>query len=986
MKKQILKSIPVALALLALASCSNEDFLGNGALNGKKQLIVTVEDPTSGDNAMRAAFSWNDTKKNTNVLWQKGDVFRVYDEKNQLWDPFTCDGTAITYSAADEPQVEKYVNAIFPGDKVTYAGWNREDKVAYAVMKIESKPVFGGTEVVDGATYYMGNLPLWGETEEGTGNNLVVKLAHLAAYAEVTVYAGQEVQKVRAVAFKDESSYNSGKTTATESLTSSQLDLKTPLSGSFEAELKEGGALQANTNDLADGKSYIEVDLSKALNEAGEMKSETHIFIPVVPNTYACLAIQYYNGTTWVDFENAGVYKKAALPRNAHISDGLQVGTPAQGTKVWCIDDLNYLLRQNAEKVSAGQEINIDLYTDETLTTKTDKLVVDNTKGEDNKTYINSVIEIPEDLAENIIININGAIEASLANIDFKINNKSEKDVVINIKNGVSGVQDVVVECEGEGNVTLAGTWNCKQDNKPKQIKLNGETNVAFGNGATAPFSTEMTILAEAEYSGKITVDAGSGSVAGIEAADDGAEFSVEVLSGKVETIDKGADAEGDVEVKDGTVGEISTAAGAVTVSGGTVNTISTLANVTIVESEVQNVNMLKNASEATLTLTGGQGDNAKLAAVNTLTITKDAQKITVISKDKAALRTLVNNGAKALTIETSLSSGEDAAKLKVAAADVVNGKIYTAAQLAAIPSGACALNASTVTLTGAKWNTPNFSGTLSLAGATEITGLNAPLFGTISGTSVIGNASTIKDNAIETPRPTLTLKTVTISGAETADMGALAKVATGTTTVRNVTIDGLTLTAATGKKEAVNYGGLIGCATGEVNLTNIKLNGTSNAITAYANGGGYIGNFAGTKFTATVDDAKALQSQVTFTKTNTSTQDADKVLYGTFGNFIGSITTASGTVQVKFAATKVGNSTFGTDFDHYFTGTNGVVPSTLGFDNNTNSDKKYKGMVPNYEIGYSSAKATVQLSLYGEEDDWRQETLKSLNDINVFE
>ena len=117
--KGIIKLFPAALAVFALASCSNEDFFGSDVKQTQK-LVTTFEDTNSGD-VTRAAWV-NNGGKTIDGIWQEGDLFRVYDAALQKYDEYECNGTDIALKGT---AATTHAKAIFPGDFVYYAGYDK---------------------------------------------------------------------------------------------------------------------------------------------------------------------------------------------------------------------------------------------------------------------------------------------------------------------------------------------------------------------------------------------------------------------------------------------------------------------------------------------------------------------------------------------------------------------------------------------------------------------------------------------------------------------------------------------------------------------------------------------------------------------------------------------------------------------------------------------------------------------------------------------
>ena len=82
--KKIFKFIPAALALVAFASCSNDDFFGEKNMNSAavdgKTMTAEIEGATG---VTRAAFAENKTGNKVDaraLVWTAGDSYKVYGE------------------------------------------------------------------------------------------------------------------------------------------------------------------------------------------------------------------------------------------------------------------------------------------------------------------------------------------------------------------------------------------------------------------------------------------------------------------------------------------------------------------------------------------------------------------------------------------------------------------------------------------------------------------------------------------------------------------------------------------------------------------------------------------------------------------------------------------------------------------------------------------------------------------------------------------
>lgn len=979
--KTALKFGSVALGLLTLASCSTDDFFETKKIDGKKELVVSVEAPEANDGVVtRAGF----IPGTMGIVWQDGDEFRVYGEALQEYDIYAWDGSAITLIGDEDVEEHKY--AIFPGKQVTHAGWSKEHKSVTALVNIPTSVVYGNSTVSNGTVAYMSNLPLWGTVAE-EGNNLKTSLKHLGAYTDIALYTGAGVDAIRIVAAKKDVALSS-LTGSTSTLNDDDLDETTPLSGPFDALLQDNGYLVANA-DASNYKSYIEVT---GIPTDG---NELHVYIPIIPATYENLVIQYStdNGSTWTAFENedAGFtsqYIDKTVTRNMRFTKNLEKGEKAEDALVESLIDLNEKLEvaYTDKDFGAKNVLDVNVAAGKTIETEATFAKIVIPSGTTSGVKYDGKPRNASDVNNTnpIIINIYGAITNGTANVPLTITGgNSGQQVTLNFIGGISGDQRIEVETDCDlvlsGNLESTGTGELY-----KNINVSkAGTGLTLGQGAVAPFSTNMTVN-DAIATVPLTVDAGSGEIAAI------------VTDASAVTVDGGK------------IGDITAKTAAVTVNApavvsGTITKNDVTGVITIKETTVETVKLGKASVE--IRLDGGTGKEAKTAKIATLNVNNQNTPV-VKSQGKAVIGTV--SGAKNATNAPIYQSAwnDD----NIATDDITGGNIYTAAQLGGVKSGNYVLQANIYfgkkfgadwtidntaangakgtdleTVSGLKWKSLDFSGSFMGNGEqaaphkylSTIDGLNAPLFAKVSGTTTIGG----KNKA-------LALTNVDIA-SDKENQGALAQTVEGTTTISYVTASG-TVGAATGTVASKNIGGLVGKAAGVVSLLNVSV-GTS-TVRGYANVGGFIGNFAGSEFTVQINDDKGpddVKSTVIFNKTADYTGEGSDDNCGTFGAFIGSITGNGAKVIVKTG--KKGSDVVGNKFEHFF---NTIDTDALDFDAHTkqNQDQEdsktyqFKGM-DNHEFGYSTATSLhAESTMYGEINDYGVPVPLTIDKINIWE
>ena len=262
--KSFIKFVPAALALVALASCSNDDLFGNGnSQEVKGALTVNVAPLNDGEAVTRAA---SIPALNNDIDWQNGDQINVYDEDLSRFDEYSYQGNV--FGLKDASQTASNMRntmtyALFPADRVDYHGWSPADGPK-AVIRIPEKIVYNSAseyQVASNNTAYVSNLPMFGTVTSGsTFGNVEVGLTWLTAVLRIQLndaFANLSYLKI-------------------------ETDVEHPITGAFEALLDKAGVtpqLQVGTNALENGTvMYIDVRKVPA--------ALSYIYVPVVAGSY----------------------------------------------------------------------------------------------------------------------------------------------------------------------------------------------------------------------------------------------------------------------------------------------------------------------------------------------------------------------------------------------------------------------------------------------------------------------------------------------------------------------------------------------------------------------------------------------------------------------------------------------------------------------------------------------------------------------------
>lgn len=255
--------MPVALAAFALASCSSDDLFSDGAKQQKVKDGLTVNVETLMDEGSSITRQGNVATGN-GVVWEVGDLINVYDDKLAIYDEYAFDGGKFAgINDPDESRIASTQFALFPADRVDYAGWTAAEG-AKAVMRIPQLIIYDEEsefQTSDKKDVYVSNLPMWG-TATGTYPEAEVDLKFLTSVLKINI-----------------------KNAFANNITFLKVETQdaTPISGAFEAILNAAdptaAKLQKGLSSLTNSNA-IYVDLR---NVPSYM---TYIYLPIIAGHY----------------------------------------------------------------------------------------------------------------------------------------------------------------------------------------------------------------------------------------------------------------------------------------------------------------------------------------------------------------------------------------------------------------------------------------------------------------------------------------------------------------------------------------------------------------------------------------------------------------------------------------------------------------------------------------------------------------------------
>ena len=477
---KIQKFIPVALAVLALASCSGDDLFNDGKAPVQKVkdgLTVTVDEITfDGAVATRQG-----NTASGGVVWENGDQINVYDDKLQLFDEYAfATNKFVGANDPDETNLEGDPSyALFPADRVDYAG-NKK-----AVMTIPELVIYDDeSEFGDGANrVYVSNLPLWG-TATGAYPEANVDLHLLTSVLRINIKN----------AFADNINFLKG-----------EAQDGVAIQGAFEADLSDpaNAVLKEGSSSLTTG-NVMYVDLR------GVPSYMTYLYLPIIARQYDYLKVYTTASTveaTPIEANSKQIVKALkALPaddwtciRNWEADGGVtfqkgagkslyketqykleNVNTTEELSEALKMYAADYLSAADRDQTQDPENLTLTIGSD------TDPLAVTRTSDNYKDDYTIYIPKFPEAI-KSVTINIPGGISAGptvpdLQIVDANIKDCYEGKVIINAKEITSNAMKMTVNLPAT-SLTIDGDFTTNLN----AINIKNVQDITFGNGdATA--------------------------------------------------------------------------------------------------------------------------------------------------------------------------------------------------------------------------------------------------------------------------------------------------------------------------------------------------------------------------------------------------------------------------------------------------------------------------------------------------------------------
>jgi hypothetical protein len=363
--KGFFKLTTAALALVAMASCSNDELLGDGqAVQGQSGNVLQVEVEDMIDNiTTRAAYVPNGTANQ--LWWQDGDVIEVFDETMLQNDTYEFSWKRSTFENNSKDLVKTPAFAFTNDVWCTLSSkiWNTTTNQVVITYDVLNNPYayqgLAASGVDNEIASTKGNkvkafdfsIPMWGEATK-TDAGVKVNMKYLTGVLRVQMaQLPSDWGGIRVTGYKDQACYN-----------------EAPMTGSFKAiisdddEIDEKAQLvelsaydKANPDELGlssitNNDNVIEVMFADfSTEELDFMRANGgYVYIPLIAQSYGALQFWYYDTktTSWklyrktkpVDVKRGTVYRM-------NVEEFEIAGSDAES--------LNVLLKQKKDETGA---------------------------------------------------------------------------------------------------------------------------------------------------------------------------------------------------------------------------------------------------------------------------------------------------------------------------------------------------------------------------------------------------------------------------------------------------------------------------------------------------------------------------------------------------------------------------------------------------------------------------------------------------------
>ena len=453
--KGIFKLTTAALALVAFASCSNNDLFGEAQQvqqQAKGDILVEVEELEDAVTTRTRAAYTPDGK--TGILnWNTGDNIKVTDGTLVKYDAYTFENGAFKFDKTitgrnaawiAEPEYASFGHNYSTSDGLVKMEWDNAKKQAKGYYVIDKVLSWDEDWETEGA--FCADIPLWGTAQADDTYGVKVSMKYLTGVLKINMdnvpgnATGLKIEGFKNLAGTDPA----------------------PINGDFKAILANDDEINTDAALVVDEDGWqgneLYVDLSNAT------KAKSVIFVPLIAQTYGLLNISYTN----TDFVGA----------SSTVDDPANVWTAIKSVENLTVARKKYYnLTYSTFKVSGDTPSAISAVLNEK---KAESDISIETGNNTKVATADQTIDVPA-TSSNITLNLKG-VEANGANV-LKINGAGYTGTItINVKTNdtTNPIANIFVNLP-KANVVIAGA---------------GMTNISLGADA-APDNAANGLVAK---------------------------------------------------------------------------------------------------------------------------------------------------------------------------------------------------------------------------------------------------------------------------------------------------------------------------------------------------------------------------------------------------------------------------------------------------------------------------------------------------------
>ena len=453
--KGLFKLTTAALALLTMASCSQDDLLSNkqdiqAPENG--ELRVELEDLIDPITT-RAAFVPESNTKNT-VYWQTSDIIKVQDESLVKYDLYRFNakkGSFLNNDADGVTRVGAPKYALFPGYGMD-GEWEYSDDANVITYDIPQTITYRERAdiVDDGTIAFQSEVPMWGDAA-AEGEGVKVSLRYLTAVLRVYLKnAHANVDGFKVEAFADQA--------CTQPLA---------INGATKAKISKGdevltdAQLEMEDRPLTLGTDNV-ITVVGIKNGYYPASGDAYLYIPLIAQPYAALKFYYTTDASVA----SPVWKliKTTKPMTLKRQNVYRLSLESFEVSGDEIEGINAILKSEVETTG---DLNIT------------------TQNETNLDEDDRVIIIPAGMkASNITLDLKG-ITGGTSTDDKILEIESEDgkyagNIILDLGDGtVTNLSNIYVNLP-KGNLTIIGNF--------------GSTHLGLGNTSGNPVDDKMIV------------------------------------------------------------------------------------------------------------------------------------------------------------------------------------------------------------------------------------------------------------------------------------------------------------------------------------------------------------------------------------------------------------------------------------------------------------------------------------------------------------